>query len=178
MSLPDKIVELHHILATAEIDHAFGGALALAWCTGRARGTIDIDINVFVPVEQADEIIELLPAAVTVSSKDRRRLVDDGQVRVWWGKTPLDLFLNTTPYHERVAGRIRWETFMGEDIPFLSCQDVAIFKAFLNRGKDWVDIDEMLEAQTIDIADVIATLIDYLDTDDERIRELQLRKGT
>ena len=47
-TLVDKIVALHESLDAAEIPHAFGGALALAWCTQRARGTIDIDVNVFV----------------------------------------------------------------------------------------------------------------------------------
>ena len=47
--LVDKIVALHRSFEAARIPHAFGGALALAWCTQRARGTIDIDVNVFVP---------------------------------------------------------------------------------------------------------------------------------
>lgn len=174
--LPDKIVELHRLLAASEIEHAFGGALALAWCTQRARGTIDIDINVFVPADRADEILELLPADVKITRRDRQLFNRDGQVRVWWDKTPLDLFLNTTPYHDDAASRIRSETFMGVDIPFLSCQDVAVFKAFFNRGKDWVDIDEMIEAGTVDIAEVTATLIAYLGVDDERVASLASRR--
>ncbi len=50
MGLPEKIIAIHEHLAAAGLPHAFGGALALAWCTGRARGTIDIDVNVFVDV--------------------------------------------------------------------------------------------------------------------------------
>ena len=41
-TLPTKIVAIHKALASAKLPHAFGGALALAWCTERARGTIDI----------------------------------------------------------------------------------------------------------------------------------------
>ena len=44
-SLPTKIVEVHRALDAAGIPHAFGGALALAWCTERARGTIDIEAH-------------------------------------------------------------------------------------------------------------------------------------
>ena len=44
-SLADKIVAIHQALDAAQLPHAFGGALALAWCTQRARGTIDIDVN-------------------------------------------------------------------------------------------------------------------------------------
>jgi hypothetical protein len=47
--LVGKIVELHAQLTNQDIPHAFGGALALAWCTERARGTIDIDVNLLIP---------------------------------------------------------------------------------------------------------------------------------
>ena len=40
VTLPEKIVELHRARSPrAPCPHAFGGALALAWCTRRARGT-------------------------------------------------------------------------------------------------------------------------------------------
>ena len=45
--LPQKMLAIHEHLAEARIDHAFGGALALAWCTHQARGTIDLDVNIF-----------------------------------------------------------------------------------------------------------------------------------
>ena len=47
-TLTDKIIELHQALEDADIAHGFGGALALAWCTQRARGTIDIDLYIFI----------------------------------------------------------------------------------------------------------------------------------
>jgi hypothetical protein len=45
-SLQSQMLQLHKSLARKNIPHAFGGALALAWCTQQARGTIDIDINI------------------------------------------------------------------------------------------------------------------------------------
>jgi hypothetical protein len=41
--LPFKMMAVHQSLAAARIGYAFGGALALAWCTQQARGTIDVD---------------------------------------------------------------------------------------------------------------------------------------
>ena len=61
LGLPEKMVTVHQALADAEIHHAFGGALALAWCTQRARGTIDLDVNVFVPPDRSD-LEEMLAA--------------------------------------------------------------------------------------------------------------------
>ena len=81
-------------------------------------------------------------------------------------------FLNTTPFHDQIAARTRWEQFAGASIPFLSCQDIAVFKAFFNRTKDWADIEEMQAAGTLDKSRVLAVLIEYLGKDDERVDRL------
>lgn len=170
--LPDKIVAVHRALDRADIAHAFGGALALAWCTERARGTIDIDVNIFAGVDHVAAVLAALPAGVVWSDDDRRLLERDGQVRLWWDTTPIDIFLNTTDFHEQAAQRARWEPFAGVDVPFLSCADVAVFKAFFNRTKDWADLEEMQAAGTLDLDRVIGVLVRYLGADDDRIERL------
>jgi len=170
--LVEKIVAVHEALKTADLPHAFGGALALAWCTERARGTIDIDINIFVPVTSHQVIIEAMPEGIGVRKRDLTVLKRDGQVRIWWGNTPLDLFLNTTDFHEDVAKRIRWEMFGGTAIPFLSCFDIAVFKVFFNRTRDWADLEAMQSADTLDVAEVRATIVQHLGDDDERVARL------
>lgn len=37
----------------------------------------------------------------------------------------------------------------------LSCADLAVFKAFFNRTKDWADLEEMRSAGTLDVDGVI-----------------------
>ena len=69
MNLPDKIVAIHDSLSAAGISHAFGGALALAWCTQQARGTIDVDVNVFVPPERSVAALAALPSGVVALSR-------------------------------------------------------------------------------------------------------------
>ena len=172
MDLTGRIAALHDALKQAGLPHAFGGALALAWCTRRARGTIDIDLNIFVGVADRARVLEALPAGVNVTREDRAVLQRDGQVRVWWDDTPVDVFLNTTDYHEQVATRIRMETFAGRRIPFLSCLDVAVFKAFFNRTKDWADLEEMQAAGTLNHAEVRRIIGHYLGETDERIAAL------
>ena len=171
-SLAEKIVAVHRALEQADLPHAFGGALALAWCTQRARGTIDIDVNVFVDANQSRGVVDALPDGVAFNDKQLATLERDGQVRLWWDRTPVDVFLDTTPFHKVVVDRRRWESFAGADIPFLSCHDIAVFKAFFNRTKDWADLEEMREAGTLDLGRVIAVLVEYLGVDDERIRKL------
>ena len=71
-SLPDKIVALHRALEAANVDHAFGGALALAWCTNRPRGTSDVDINVFAPPSQTRKVLRALPGDVALGRRRPR----------------------------------------------------------------------------------------------------------
>lgn len=170
--LVQKIVELHRHLTAAGLPHAFGGALALAWCTQRARGTIDIDVNILITAKKWDEALNALPKAVKVTREDKKIFERDGQVRVWWEKTPLDLFLNSTDFHDELLQRVRWESFSDEKLPFLSCFDLAVFKAFFNRTKDWADLEEMMKAGTLETERVQATLGKYLGFDDERITRL------
>lgn len=171
-TLADRIVAVHRALVAARLPHAFGGALALAWCTQRARGTIDIDVNVFLGVERVDDLLLALPAQVQHTPADRELLVRDGQVRLWWERTPVDVFMNTTPFHADVALRARREPFNGADVPFLSCTDLAVFKAFFDRTKDWADLEEMAVAGTLDRQRVVGVLAEYLGLDDPRVAKV------
>jgi hypothetical protein len=66
------------------------------------------------------------------------------------------------------------EQFAGRELPFLSCTDLAVFKAFFNRTRDWADLEEMAEAGTLDFDRLIGVLVRYVGTDDERIGRLRL----
>lgn len=173
MTLVERIVALHRALAAAGVPHAFGGALALAWCTQRARGTIDIDLNLFVPVEGAAEVLAALPAGVRVTDADRAAIAKDGQTRLWWETTPVDVFFDTTPFHLDAAARVRVERFAGADIPFLACRDLAVFKACGDRTKHWADLEEMAAADALDVEAALGVLVHYLGGDDPRVARLR-----
>jgi hypothetical protein len=177
MSVPEKMVALHDALAGAGVAHAFGGALALAWCTEQARGTIDIDLNLFVPPADRETVLGTLPGVIEVTEADRATIDRDGQVRLFWDHNPVDLFFNTTPFHEEVALRVRWEPFVGRDLPFLGCQDLAVFKVFFDRTKDWADLEAMHEAGTLDVEHVLGVVVHYLGGDDPRIERLRALVG-
>ena len=173
LSLTDKIIVLHQHLEQKGLPHAFGGALALAWCTGQARGTIDIDVNVFVASHRFETVLEALPEGVEQKKTAIRQLAKEGQARLWWGPVPVDIFLDTTAFHEAVAQRVIREKFVGEEIPFLACQDLAVFKAFFNRTKDWADLEAMVAAGTIDTTELTGVLAEYLGAYDERIGKVR-----
>ncbi len=173
MRLVERIVEVHRHLERASIPHAFGGALALAWCTQRARGTIDIDVNIFTPSHDAATALSALPEDVTITDRNRDQIALDGQTRLWWDQTPIDVFFNTTDFHNAAASRARIERFGGEEVPFLSCLDLAVFKAFFDRTKDWADLEEMAEAETLHADEVLGVLVRYLGGDDRRVEKLR-----
>ena len=170
--LPYKMMAIHESLAAARISHAFGGALALAWCTQQARGTIDLDVNVFVRPERTATALAALPPEIVATDDDRALLERGGQARLWWENTPVDVFLNTTEFHEQVATRVRLEPFAGKQLPFLGCHDLAVFKAFFNRTKDWADLEAMVAAGSLDVSAVAGVLAGLLGADDDRIEHL------
>ena len=115
----------------------------------------------FVAEADAALLRSALPSGVALSDSDIARLEDDGQVRVWWGDTPVDIFLNSTPLHESAAARTRWERLGRIRMPFLSCLDTAIFKAFFNRTRDWSDLEEMRKAGRLDFEAVREILVAF-----------------
>lgn len=173
MSVHEKMVVLHDALAQAGVEHALGGALALAWCTEQARGTIDIDVNLFLPPTRRDPVLAALPPEIEVTAAHRATIDRDGQVRLFWDDNPVDLFFNTTPFHEAAAERIRWEPFADRELPFLSCEDLAVFKVLSNRGKDWVDLEAMRQVGTLDIEHVLGVVVRYLGAEDERVDRIR-----
>ena len=58
--LLETMIDLDERLSAADLPHAFGGAMALMWCTGEPRTTKDIDLNVFTGAEGIDAVLELL----------------------------------------------------------------------------------------------------------------------
>src|SRR5947207_2720760 len=106
---------------------------------------------------------------VVATEKNAAELRRDGQSRLSWGATPVDIFLTTDEFHEHVSTRLSLEPFEGVLVPFLSCTDLAVFKAFFDRRRDWANIEEMLVARTIDADAVVAVVADLLGPEEVRI---------
>ncbi|HEX5065517.1 MAG TPA: hypothetical protein VFY49_05345 [Myxococcota bacterium] len=173
LALDEKIVALHAALEAARKPHAFGGALALAYYA-TPRGTIDIDCNVFVKVERAQRVLEVL-AGLGVPHGERAlaEIARDGQIRLRWGHTPIDLFFSTDAYHDACMERARRVPFgEGAEIPILAAEDLAVFKVVFDRPKDWVDLGELLYAQggRFDAGHALEWLGRILGPDDPRVK--------
>jgi hypothetical protein len=171
-SLPDKVLAIDRALTTAKVPHAIGGAIALAYYA-EPRATIDVDVNVFVTIDRWPDIgAALAPLGVDVAL-DESTLAREGQVRLWWGDNPVDLYFSSDPLHEEMEGATRRVPFSGARIPILGPEHLAICKAIFDRPKDWLDIESMLiVADPIDVATIESWLIRTVGPDDERLSKL------
>lgn len=175
--LVEKLFSIHDSLTEAGLAHAFGGAIALAYCVEEPRGTRDLDVNIFVDASQAESALASLPAGVRVRKKDVAKVLRDGQARLDWDGTPIDVFLNNVPLHEAVAGAVVWVLLEGRDVPVLDCASLTVFKALFDRTRDWGDIEEIAIATPEDIEGAATTIADLVGEDDPAVEKLRALIG-
>ncbi|MGK2955078.1 MAG: nucleotidyl transferase AbiEii/AbiGii toxin family protein [Solirubrobacterales bacterium] len=177
-ALVEKVTLSHGALEGAGIGHAFGGALALAYY-GEPRVTVDIDLNIFGEVDQLDAVLDVFQPLGADEDFDRVGAERDGQVRIWWGRNPVDLFFSYDPFHDAMEEAARWVTFGKGRIPILSPEHLMVCKVVFDRPKDWVDIGQILLGEAnLDESEIFKWLELILDPDDGRIirmRELWAR---
>ncbi|MCA9501781.1 MAG: hypothetical protein H6748_03155 [Spirochaetaceae bacterium] len=170
MLLDEQIVAIERGLTQADVPHAFGGAQALAYY-GPIRATHDIDLNVFVRAAEADRVLAVLAElGADVANPGLRTLIDrDEQVRIRWDATPVDLFFAYDALHRSAMERRRRVDFYGDPIHVLSPEDLIVFKATFDRGKDWRDIAGIVFAcgEPLDY-DYVRRWLERIDDDERR----------
>ena len=179
MTLPERLVSLHRALSRRRVPHAFGGAIALAYWTLDPRATSDIDVNVFIPASDAGRVLRALPPEVLQPPGTEETIAAEGQIRLWWDETPVDLFFDYVALHADAARNRRTVPFAGTRIPVLGPVELAVFKAMFDRTRDWADIEAMVAASTLDVEAVRDGLHELVPADDERFARLDeaVRRG-
>jgi hypothetical protein len=170
--LVQKLLAIHAALKSRSLPHAFGGAIALAYCVQEPRGTRDLDLNVFVDAERAAEVLAALPDGVRVQDADIEQAARDGQTRLFWDGVPIDVFLNNLPLHEEVANGVVWVDMQGTQIPVLDCASLVIFKSFFARTRDWGDIEEVALATPEDVDAAVKAVVGLVGEDDPSYKRL------
>lgn len=172
MTLPERLVALHRALRARGIPHAFGGAIALAYWTLDPRATSDIDLNLFVDAGGCGAALAALPPGIAQPAGTAAAIARDGQIRLWWEETPVDLFFDYVPIHADAARHARTVPFADTHIAVLGPQELAVFKVMFDRTRDWADIEAMLGAGTLDLDGLRIALGSLLDADDARFARL------
>jgi hypothetical protein len=175
IGVADRMLAVHDALRAAGLPHAIGGAIALGYCTLEARGTQDVDVNVFVAPSRTREVLAALPDGVRVTARDLEVAERDGQVRLLWDATPIDVFFSVLPFHDEVERNIRHVSFGDRTIPVLDCTGLAVFKAMFARPRDWVDLEAMVEARSLDVDEAMRWVREMVGDDPrvERLAELR-----
>ena len=171
--LAPQIVSLHEMLYSAGVTHQFGGAIALAWYRN-PRATTDIDVNLTLPPAAAEPVLGLLGGlGVSVTPEDRAAIARDGQARLDWRGSYLDVFFATLDLHLEMAERARVVRFGPVEIPILAPEDLIICKAIFDRPKDWLDIEEILRWGTeVDAAVTLSWVGEILGPEAEQYTRL------
>jgi nucleotidyltransferase AbiEii toxin of type IV toxin-antitoxin system len=166
LSLAEQVLALDR--AFDELPHAFGGALALAYYA-EPRSTIDIDLNVFVGVDRLDDVAAALARVDVAIDEAIEPIRRDGQGRVHWNETPIDLFFAYDAFHGAAAAQRRTVPFSDAAIPILAPEHLVVCKVLFDRPKDWVDIAAMIALGTaLDAAEVLRWVGRIAGDDDPR----------
>lgn len=164
--ITSRLLRVNEALEQSGLPYAFGGAVALGYCVQDPRGTVDLDVNIFVTTDAVASVLAALPSEVEHTSYDAELLERDGQARLHWDDTPVDIFLVTDAFHRLVENSIRVVPFVdGVHVPVLSCGHLAVFKTMFARGKDFVDIANMVAVGAFNETEVRETVVAILGDD-------------
>lgn len=147
--LVDLIIGVHRHLDDAAIAHAFGGALALGYIA-QPRGTVDIDVNTFVPVDEIERVeAALAPLGYALDADAGDPPISGHRLRHATEPFPVDVFCDLDERYGEVASRVVHHRFgRGDDVlPFLSAEDLCVFKLSFGRSQDWVDLENIALAR-------------------------------
>jgi hypothetical protein len=161
-------------LEAGGVSYAIGGAVALG-AHGVPRGTLDVDVNVFVTDEELPRVVAILRSIGIEVTEDAAiaRAQRDGMFVGDWGGMRIDVFTPSIPFSlEAEKTRVRVEAPDGGSEWFLSAEALAIFKLLFARPKDYVDLERLIAVQgpQLDHAYVRRWIAEMMGEDDERTR--------
>ncbi len=160
-------------LAEAGYAHAIRGALALG-VAGVPRGTMDVDINLFVTDDDLPGAIaaltslgiEIQPAAALA------RAERDGMFVGMWDGMRIDVFVPSIPFSFEAGETAVTVTVDGWTGRFLAPEAIAVFKLLFFRIKDRGDLQRLVavRGKDFDHAYVRRWIAEMMGEDDPRVR--------
>lgn len=175
---PPPVAEVAAALAErlerAGCDYALGGAIALS-CWAEPRGTVDVDVSLYLPVDDPGQTIAMLHnlGATFSSAEVRESLTSHGFCRVEFQGRRLDVFLPISTIYELARPRRQLKQIGPRDAYVWDAETLCVFKMMFFRRKDLADVEAMLKAQgpALDRAWVDAALVDLYGQRDPRISQ-------
>jgi hypothetical protein len=131
-----------------------------------------LDVNIFIAPEACETALAALPEGVVYAEADIEAIKRDGQTRLVWDDTPVDLFFSNLPIHDAAMRNRRQVPFADGEIPILGPLELGVFKVMFDRTRDWADIEAMLEAGTLDVDALRERVSELAGDDDSRLLRL------
>jgi len=129
-------------------EYALGGAIALGYW-GAPRGTVDVDVTLYVPPERPSESIWLLQdiGCEFSPTKAAESFREHGFCRVTFAGMDVDVFLPMVPFYEAARARRKRVELGGQSVMVWDAESLAVFKMMFFRRKDLADVEQILRAQ-------------------------------
>lgn len=129
-------------------EYALGGAIALGYW-GTPRGTVDVDLTVYLPPDQPSRCISLLEdIGCTVSPTEATAsLREHGFCRVAFAGIRLDVFLPIVPFYGAARLRRKRMELAAQPIMVWDAESLTVFKMMFFRRKDLADVEQILRTQ-------------------------------
>lgn len=164
---------LAEICEAKQIPYAIGGALAFGvW--GLPRGTMDVDVNMFI--DEADltvacDALRALGCEVD-EARVRAQVARGGMFDVHLGLMRIDVFIPSIPFSSEAANTKRRGIVGGREVWVLSAEAIAVFKLLFFRSKDIVDLERLIGVQQerLDCAYIRKHIVEMMGEDDERVK--------
>jgi hypothetical protein len=127
----------------------------------------------FAAVSEHAVLDALTPLGVG-DERDTLALERDGQCRLWWGRTPVDLFFAYDDIHEAMRRDTRVVPFGEQRLPILAPEHLLVCKIAFDRPKDWLDLEQVLVCvEDLDVEAIRIWLTRIVSEQDPRMQRFE-----
>jgi predicted nucleotidyltransferase len=155
-------------------EYALGGAIALAFW-GEPRGTLDVDVTLFLAPDKPSECLWLLQdvECELTFSESLASLREHGFCRVKYHGLRLDVFLPIVDFYTAAQARRRRVQLAGQPAMIWDAESLIVFKLMFFRRKDVADVEVILRVQRgrLDLDWVRHQLVEIYGTRDPRVSQ-------
>jgi hypothetical protein len=129
-------------------EYALGGAIALGYW-GAPRGTVDVDLTVYLSPDKPSDCVWLLQEiGCEFSATDAvESLREHGFCRVTYGGMRVDVFIPIAPFYEAARVRRKRVELAGQPAMIWDAETLTVFKMMFFRRKDLADVEQILRSQ-------------------------------
>ena len=129
--------------------YALGGAIALGYW-GEARGTVDVDVTVFLSPDEPSTCIYLMQrigCEVVSSAAAAESIREHGFFRTEFDDVRVDVFLPSIDFYELARQRSKRVNLGDQSVVVWDAETLCVFKMMFIRRKDVADVEQMMRTQ-------------------------------